>query len=171
MSLSIAGPGSRSYAFLIDWHFRLVLAGAWFVCAALITTGRVFAAAGSGRSPTVYVITAVLPGLFIYFLYHPIVEVLMQGRTPGKRIAGVRVVTRLGGTPGLGALLIRNVFRLIDAMPAMYVVGLITTLVTDQRVRIGDLAAGTILVHDSGDAVKSLSIATLLCARHAPANG
>ena len=81
----------------------------------------------------------------------------MQGRTPGKRIAGVRIVTRLGGTPALGALLIRNVFRLIDSMPAMYVVGLLCTLLTAQRVRIGDLAAGTILVFDSGDAARQLA--------------
>jgi hypothetical protein len=82
----------------------------------------------------------------IYFLYHPIVELVMHGQTPGKRMAGVRVVNRDGGPPGTGAILIRNAFRLIDSMPSMYVVGLICTMVTAQRVRIGDMAAGTLLV-------------------------
>ena len=43
----------------------------------------------------------------------------MRGRTPGKRIAGVRLVTREGDIPGVGALLLRNVFRLLDSLPAL----------------------------------------------------
>jgi hypothetical protein len=86
------------------------------------------------------------PAIAIYLLYHPIVELVMHGQTPGKRMAGVRVVNREGGPPSAGAILIRNAFRLIDAMPSLYVVGLVCTMVTAQRVRIGDMAAGTLLV-------------------------
>src|SRR5699024_10469949 len=70
---------------------------------------------------------------------------------PGKRMAGVRLVTRDGDIPGAGALLLRNVFRLLDSLPALYLVGLVTVMLTDQHVRVGDLAAGTLLVvdHDS----------------------
>ena len=66
-------------------------------------------------------------------------------------MAGVRIVNRQGGTPSTLALLIRNAFRLIDSLPAFYGVGLCTTIFSQQRVRLGDLAAGTLLVHD-GDA-------------------
>jgi len=89
--------------------------------------------------------------------YHPLLEVLMRGRTPGKRRAGVRIVTRNGGTPGVGALLIRNIFRLVDSLPLFYPVGLMSCFITAQRVRIGDLAAGTLLVRDSEAAGKSLA--------------
>src|ERR1700674_2373215 len=84
-------------------------------------------------------------------------EVAMHGRTPGKRMAGVMLVNRSGGTPGTAALLIRNVFRLIDSLPAFYVVGLISCFFTANRVRIGDMAAGTLLVVDDAAAGKSLS--------------
>ena len=68
--------------------------------------------------------TVVLPALAIYFLYHPVLELAMRGRTPGKRSAGIHVVTRDGSAPSAGALLVRNVFRLIDSLPVAYGVGL-----------------------------------------------
>jgi hypothetical protein len=75
----------------------------------------------------------------------------MAGQSPGKRIAGVRVVRTTGAIPGIGAILIRNVFRLIDSLPAVYCVGLATTVFTQQSVRIGDIAAGTVLVYDNAE--------------------
>src|SRR5579859_1688479 len=145
VSLPIAGPGSRSYAFIIDWHIRVLVALAWFVAAALLASGTLRLPA-SGRSGAG--VAVVLVPLVIYFFYHPVLELLMRGQSPGKRMAGVRVVTVDGGTPGLGAVLIRNVFRLIDSLPMLYLVGLTTTFLSAQRVRIGDMAAGTLLVID-----------------------
>jgi uncharacterized RDD family membrane protein YckC len=143
LSLVIAGPGSRSFAFLIDWHIRLVIALAWLFGGLLITSGSLRLLPADAP----WVITLVVgPAALIYFLYHPVVELLMRGQTPGKRMAGVRIVNREGGPPGTGAILIRNAFRLVDSMPAFYLVGLVCTFVTDQRVRIGDMAAGTLLV-------------------------
>jgi hypothetical protein len=77
-----------------------------------------------------------------------VLEVAQRGRSPGKRIAGLRIVTREGNAPGIGALLVRNVFRLIDSFPGLYCVGLVATMVTRQSVRLGDLAAGTLLVYE-----------------------
>jgi uncharacterized RDD family membrane protein YckC len=161
--VTLAGAGSRSYAFVIDWHIRLLTALVWFLCAALLVNGRV-ALRGLEPSKT-FEFLAVLPAIAIYFLYHPILEIAMRGRTPGKRMAGVRLIARSGGAPSTGALLMRNVFRLIDCMPAFYVVGLITTLLTAQHVRIGDLAAGTLLVIDQDRNVKSLTQLGLFAAQ------
>jgi len=122
----------------------------------MLIVGHVFPDAKASKAPTSYTLTAVLPALAIYLLYHPVLELAMRGRTPGKRIAGVRLVTTSGATPSTGAILIRNLFRLVNALPAFYIVGLICTLVTAKRVRIGDLAAGTILVHDRGDSLAAL---------------
>jgi hypothetical protein len=55
------------------------------------------------------------------------------------------------------ALLIRNIFRLIDSLPATYMIGLVTCFMTANRVRIGDMAAGTLLVLDNNAAEKSLA--------------
>jgi uncharacterized RDD family membrane protein YckC len=151
----LAGTGSRSYAFVIDWHIRLLTALAWFLCAALLINGQLSL---RGQTPSkTYMFAAVVPALVIYFLYHPILEIAMRGRTPGKRMAGVRLIARSGGAPSAGALLMRNVFRLIDCMPAFYLVGLIATFISSQHLRIGDLAAGTLLVYDQDRNVKSLT--------------
>jgi uncharacterized RDD family membrane protein YckC len=148
LALPIAGPGSRTYAFLIDWHIRVLVALAWLAAAMLALNGALTLRGASGKTTAAFVFLALLPPLAIYFLYHPVIELLMRGQTPGKRLAGVRIVDRDGGIPGVGAILIRNIFRLVDSLPAFYVVGLSTTFVSAQRVRIGDLAAGTLLVLD-----------------------
>jgi uncharacterized RDD family membrane protein YckC len=152
-ALDIAGPGSRSYAFIIDWQYRVLLALGWFCGAWLLL--RVIALGSEVAIARLQWLAAVAPALAIYLLYHPVLEVLMRGRTPGKRQAGVRIVTRAGATPDSAALLVRNVLRLVDSLPIFYVVGLVSCFITAQRVRIGDLAAGTVLVLDHDSAAKS----------------
>jgi uncharacterized RDD family membrane protein YckC len=143
LSLQIAGPGSRSYAFIIDWHIRLLLALAWLAFLMLALSGGL----RLPENASVWTATLIFgPSVAIYLLYHPVVELLMRGQSPGKRLAGVRIVNRDGGPPSVGAILMRNAFRLIDSMPMLYMVGLICTFVTAQRLRIGDMAAGTLLV-------------------------
>jgi uncharacterized RDD family membrane protein YckC len=149
IKMTIAGPGSRSYAFVIDWHIRLLLALAWLLL------GTIIAKVGD-ISKLYETLFSKLPSILIYFLYHPILEIAMRGRTPGKRVAGVRILDRTGGVPSGMALLIRNLFRLIDSLPLAYVIGLVSCFVTAHRVRIGDMAAGTLLVVDQSESEKTL---------------
>ena len=152
VNLPIAGTGSRSYAFLIDWHIRIILALAWLIgMAALLGLlegrgfwGEIFDSVGSF---VFYVV--ILPPALVYFLYHPVLEIALKGRTPGKRVAGIRIVTVEGQTPDVSALLIRNIFRLIDSLPIFYVVGLVCVLLSARQVRIGDMAAGTLLAYEN----------------------
>jgi uncharacterized RDD family membrane protein YckC len=153
MALRIAGPGTRSFAFLIDWQIRLLAALALILLAVLL---RFLPNALRPLAHGVAIATFVLAAL-IYFLYHPVLEVLMRGRTPGKRRAGARIVTVEGATPTVGSLLMRNLFRLIDSMPGFYMVGLGCCLFTTQRVRLGDLVAGTVLVLDEADTSRRLA--------------
>jgi len=137
LDLDIAELGSRSYAFILDWHFRLLLSLAWLLGAWLLMTG-----AGEQTVRTATVDTAghwlasvfFLPPLLIYAFYHPVLEIIMGGRTPGKRMAGVRLVSTSGQTPGVAAILIRNLFRLVDSLPVFYVVGCSTCLATKMQV-------------------------------------
>ena len=135
----IAGPGSRSYAFLIDWHIRLLAALAWVLAALLVRRPD-----WNLRSAGLWIVFG--PALAIYLLYHPVVELAMHGQTPGKRYAGVRVVGPDGRDPGIRAILIRNALRLLDCLPFGYAVGLVVSVVTTDHRRLGDLVAGTRLV-------------------------
>jgi len=161
LGLEIAGPGNRSYAFIEDWLIRVLVALAWFSLALFLIRAE------GVHAKLVYL--GGLPALAIYLLYHPVLEVLTHGRTPGMRHAGVRLVTRTGGTPGVTALLIRNVFRLIDMLPSLYLLGLACCFLTRERVRIGDLAAGTLLVVDAPGRLPSSALAAVAHGALAPA--
>ncbi|MGB5133269.1 MAG: RDD family protein [Steroidobacteraceae bacterium] len=153
IELPIAGPGGRSFAFIIDWHIRVLIAAAWMFPMGVL----VYNIASDGTPvPAWLERLAWLPPLLIYLLYHPVLEILMAGRTPGKRIAGVRIVTAEGTVPSAGALLVRNLFRFIDGLPAFYVIGLAFTVMTARNQRIGDLAAGTLLVYDESGKAENL---------------
>lgn len=70
------------------------------------------------------------------------------GRTPGKQLVGLRVV-RTDGTPaGPGPILVRTLLRLVDSLPALYLVGFVVMLATGRQQRLGDLAAQTHVVAD-----------------------
>jgi uncharacterized membrane protein SpoIIM required for sporulation/uncharacterized RDD family membrane protein YckC len=151
ISLPIAGPGVRAFAFIVDWIIRAVVSSAWFILSALIYNER-WSLVQPIAPDAAWFVLVVSPPAALYFLYHPVLEFAMQGRTPGKRIAGVRLVNRNAGPPSVAALLIRNIFRIIDSFPLLYGVGLIATMATREHVRIGDIAAGTLLVYDRADA-------------------
>lgn len=150
LDMEIAGIGARSHAFVIDWHIRLLLAISWLLaCGILLFSFQgLFASPWENESKGLLFLWLLPAGIF-YFFYHPILEIIMSGRTPGKRMAGVKLVTLKGLTPGFGALIIRNVFRLLDSLPAFYILGLGTVACTRHQVRIGDLAAGLVLVYDN----------------------
>jgi uncharacterized RDD family membrane protein YckC len=147
--LEIAGMGARSHAFTIDWQIRLLLALTWLLAVGLgiysLDEILLLLKQPHATAPTLILL---VPAGCLYFFYHPVLEIVMSGRTPGKRMAGVRLVTVQGYTPGVGAILLRNMFRLIDSLPGFYFLGLLSVALTRNHVRIGDLAAGLVLVYD-----------------------
>ena len=89
-------------------------------------------------------------GPFILYLvlslaYYVVLEAL-TGRTLGKVVMDLKVVSLDGEPYGLTACLIRNVLRIVDGLPVFYIVGLISVAVTSKKQRLGDLAAGTVVV-------------------------
>ena len=73
---------------------------------------------------------------------------MRRGRTPGKSISGLRVVRSSGRPVDPTASMIRNVLRLVDGMPLMYVPTVVSILATRRNQRLGDLAADTIVIRD-----------------------
>jgi uncharacterized RDD family membrane protein YckC len=85
--------------------------------------------------------------LGISFAYYILCEGL-TGQTLGKRMLGIRVVSATGTRASWGQVTARTLLRIVDALPIFYIVGLITILATGsgKRQRVGDLAAGTLVV-------------------------
>jgi uncharacterized RDD family membrane protein YckC len=159
VELDLVALGGRSYAFIMDWHIRVLAALAWFLFGLLsLTGGFVVQDSKVFSSGTSLFYLVLLPSLAIYFLYHPVLEIAMHGRTPGKRMAGIRIVAKDGRSASSGAILLRNVFRLIDSLPIFYVLGILVCLFNKQHLRIGDMAAGTILVYEEHASKKRLNL-------------
>ncbi|MEW6477714.1 MAG: RDD family protein [Actinomycetota bacterium] len=138
LELVLAGVGSRMVATLVDYLIKVVILFAlWLI-------GGVFASEGAGGFVAA---VGVLAAFLVLFGYDVAFETLASGRTPGKRAAGLRVV-RLGGEPvGFMASAVRNLLRLID-MQLLYAVGAACVLFTARNQRLGDLAAGTLVVRE-----------------------
>ena len=90
-------------------------------------------------------------GLLVFFtiLFSTIIEIIMKGSSPGKKIVGIIVVNNMGERPSNLRLFFRNVFRILDFLPIFYILGLITLLTRDKFKRIGDYFAGTVVVRIS----------------------
>jgi uncharacterized membrane protein SpoIIM required for sporulation/uncharacterized RDD family membrane protein YckC len=149
LTFTIAGIGSRAAAALID---ALIL-GLIFAASAIIfgnvvgSVGRRFVSAGQAGG-----LILALWVLFTFALlwgYYVLFEGLWDGQTPGKRVIGLRVVRDGGFSITFAASAIRNIMRLIDAQPGiMYFVGLVSVIVSPSGKRLGDYAAGTIVVRE-----------------------
>jgi uncharacterized RDD family membrane protein YckC len=86
---------------------------------------------------------------FLWFWgYFTLFEAFWGGRTPGKRLAKIRVIQRSGRGIGLFEAMTRNLVRVVDQFPLIYAVGAVSIFVTRDHQRLGDLAAGTLVVHE-----------------------
>ena len=158
----LAGLGGRSLGYIYDWHIRVLISLAWFYLGILIITGSldVENAFNVKEFSELTYWSIAVPLLALNILYHPVLEIIMNGRTPGKRMAGIRIVSKDGTTASAGAILLRNVFRLIDSLPAAYGIGIIVVLRSKQHLRIGDMAAGTVLIYEDKADRKRLDMVT-----------
>jgi uncharacterized RDD family membrane protein YckC len=149
----LAGLGSRFLAVTIDFLIQLALAiGATIGTGyALAGIDRFFGALHLKSAQADSVVTA--GEIFVYFLiffgYFIAFEAWWNGQTPGKRAIGIRVV-RDGGYPiGFTESVIRNLIRVIEVVLFFYGVSAICAIISSYNKRLGDLAAGTIVVRDS----------------------
>jgi uncharacterized RDD family membrane protein YckC len=142
LEVTLAGVGSRFVAGVIDQLLR------WSVLLALVTLLAILED-GIGNGLSGAGVVAIIVGLFlVQFGYDVLFETLASGRTPGKRWTGLRVVKK-GGTPvGFLASALRNILRIVDSLPGFYLVGILSVMFTANNQRLGDLAAGTIVVRE-----------------------
>ena len=135
----LAGAASRAIALAFDLCFQLLL----LLLAALVALVLI----GGAFGVAIFIVAA----FAIFFGYWIAFEVLAGGRTPGMRFTHLRVV-RAGGAPvDLPASAIRTLLRLIDSQPGFtYLVAAISVLLSKNNQRLGDLAAGTLVLREVG---------------------
>jgi uncharacterized RDD family membrane protein YckC len=148
VDLVLAGLGSRFAAMLVDLTLKLLLIGAVWLVLVLTLNNDLGLAVGS------------IASFLVYFGYDVAFEVLASGRTPGKRLAHLRVLRDDGRPVDLLSSCIRNVIRLVDGLPLLYLPAMISILVTTNNQRPGDLAASTIVVRDPGKGTKNAGTTT-----------
>jgi uncharacterized RDD family membrane protein YckC len=154
LAFEIAGLGSRSLATMVDALIQVGLILAFAVAAGL-SGGLVDRLADRlvGRDETmletVVVALAVLVIFTIIWGYYIFFELVWNGQTPGKRVIGIRVLTTSGQPITLAHSLIRNLVRLVDFLPSSYMLGAIVMLLNGRSQRLGDLAAGTLVVKEA----------------------
>ncbi|WP_276353069.1 RDD family protein [Cohnella caldifontis] len=129
-----AGVGMRAVAQLIDTLILGVFYIALGIASVLI--------GGSDYAQAALLIVGAVVGAG----YYVSLEYFMGGQTLGKRAVHIRVVQADGRNAGLFAVLIRNLFRLLDMLPIGYFLGMIVVLCSSRDRRIGDMVAGTIVV-------------------------
>lgn len=139
-SYGVAGIGSRFLAQLVD---AVIFAVGYVVVG--IAAGVGGGVTGSGQA-------AALIGIVLAFLltfgYFIVWEAVWNGQTPGKRALRLRVVGDRGQPIGFSQSAIRNLVRIIDFLPVAYGLGVIVLFINGRGKRLGDLAAGTIVVRD-----------------------
>jgi uncharacterized RDD family membrane protein YckC len=148
--LPLAGPVSRLLALSID--------GA-VITVAIIALGT----AGSALGPWFgdYIAAALILLYFTVLIgYGVLLEWFWNGRTLGKRVLGLRVADAQGVRLTFAQVLVRNLLRAVDSLPLFYLVGGIVCVLNPRLQRLGDIAAGTIVIR-----TRNLKLPTLPAGR------
>ncbi|MBW3567933.1 MAG: RDD family protein [Proteobacteria bacterium] len=153
---------NRFGAFITDWHIRTVPIALWGFAVFARWFPEYWQAglrgeAGRGiawaiAKPVIeqpVFITTGIASLVAYLLYHPVVELVMHGDSPGKRMMGISVVTLSGGKPTAWQVLLRNFWRAVEFLPVAYLWGFFAMLRSPENARTGDRLAGTRVVLDA----------------------
>ena len=142
LELRPAGLTVRFYAFVLDWIIRL----------AVLYTAALVAAIMRGLGVAFFLIL-----LFaLEWLYPVIFELTPSGATPGKRAFGLKVVMDNGLPVTAAAALTRNLLRTADFLPFLYGFAIVSILLRRDCKRLGDIAAGTIVVHEGRAVTRSM---------------
>jgi uncharacterized RDD family membrane protein YckC len=146
IQMPLAGIGSRFIALLIDtliWLAAIIVLAlaSWILVPGITAFSKI--SAQWALAIYVFVLFVLNWGYFTLF------EAFWNGRTPGKRLARIRVIQQSGRPVGLFESMARNFIRYVDQIPFFYAVGVIAMFSTRQHQRLGDLAAGTLVVRDN----------------------
>ena len=155
IDLPLAGVGSRCLALVIDYVIQGVAATIGVLFLAFLSTmwsgvtRPAHPSAGYQLGEKVGVAIAIAIPFLLHWGYFTLFEAFWNGQTPGKRMTRLRVIQQSGRALGLFESMGRNLIRFVDMLPALYAVGAICVFVSRRQQRLGDMAAGTLVVHSS----------------------
>jgi uncharacterized RDD family membrane protein YckC len=152
IELPLAGIGSRCVALLVDSVVQGFTLAAFVVLfllllAALPHASSVRHAPQSGNSAKWAVAVVILIPFLLQWGYFTLFEAFWHGQTPGKRLLHLRVIQQSGRPIGLFESMGRNLIRIIDMVPGFYLIGALCIFTTRRQQRLGDMVAGTLVVH------------------------
>ncbi len=156
LEFPLAGVGSRFLALAIDMLLQMTIglfafgavSGAWSLLGGRVVGGPWFVAV------LIIVVFLLFYGYFAGF------EAFWHGQTPGKRLIGLRVLSVTGRPARIDEAILRNLLRVIDQLPGVYAIGIVTMLVSSRNQRLGDLAAGTVVVHEKALSAPIMQVAS-----------
>jgi uncharacterized RDD family membrane protein YckC len=148
LEFAVAGLGSRFIAVLLD----MLIQTGFFMVFGLLATFLFGAMVNRSSVLGKWFIAAFIALNFLLIWgYYSLFEAYWRGQTPGKHIMKLRVIKDSGRQITLFEALSRNLLRIVDYLPAFYLTGVIAMLCTKRNQRLGDLVAGTIVVHERSD--------------------
>jgi len=146
-SLPLASPATRFLALTVDIGI---------IYALLIAAGTLVSMIG--------IVSLDLAGAVLFLSYFAIsigyflvCEWIGRGQTPGKRLFKLRVVNASGLRLGNDQIILRNLLRFVDSLPLFYFCGGVVSLFSPQAQRLGDIAAGTVVIRQREEAPPDLS--------------
>src|SRR5579859_4190564 len=154
LQYDIAGIGSRGAAALVDTALQvvaltvLIFAGTAAYILTNSSFGGGFGARGATGAAALLLGLYALATLLVTAGYFMLFEILWSGQTPGKRVVGVRVIRENGYPIRPVDAVIRNLVRVVDWLPFIYGIGVLTMLLNKRSRRLGDFASGTIVVRE-----------------------
>lgn len=145
LEFPLAGAGSRFLAITIDTLLQL----AGFLVLGLIGLAALWLRSTGFASLATWTAAVLIFGAFLlYYGYYAAFESMWVGQTPGKRVLGIRVISTSGQPITPFTAILRNLLRIVDQMPGIYAVGVLSIFFTARNQRLGDLVAGTVVVHE-----------------------
>jgi len=145
IDLPLAGIGSRFVALLVDYLiWAVVVLLLIFLYLIVDPSFSRFSKLGDKWATALFIFVPFL----LYWGYFTLFEAFWNGRTPGKWVAKIHVIQISGRGIGLFESMTRNLLRAVDQFPFVYAVGVLCIFLTRQHQRLGDMAAGTLVVHE-----------------------
>ncbi|HYL94429.1 MAG TPA: RDD family protein [Terriglobales bacterium] len=145
LEFPLAGIGSRFLAIALDTliqalGFLLIV----FIAEILLPTAARFTSRAWTWAAAIFFLCVFI----LYSGYYALFEIFWNGQTPGKRLVRLRVISDSGRPITVYEAVVRNLLRIIDQLPGLYVVGIISVFLTARNKRLGDIVAGTVVVHE-----------------------
>jgi uncharacterized RDD family membrane protein YckC len=145
LEFPLAGIGSRFLALAADTLLQMAVA---FILVVVFAVSAISLSLFS-KVAGIWTFAILVFALFsLQFGYFALFEALWNGQTPGKRWTHLRVIKDSGRPISAYDAVLRNLLRIVDSLPTMYATGLITMLISKENKRVGDYAAGTVVIHE-----------------------